>query len=51
MEKYKDLFNNCLKQHRIKHSNQFFKISLFLEKAKNSLLIAKHAKDIKPSED
>ena len=36
---------------RIKKSQEIFKIKLFLQKAENSLLIAKHAKDIKPSND
>jgi hypothetical protein len=36
---------------RIRYSNNFFKIKLFLQKAENSLLIARHIKDIKPNED
>lgn len=48
MEEYKETFNEFLKDNRIKASSQFFKISLFMEKAKNSLLIAKHIKDIEP---
>jgi uncharacterized protein (UPF0332 family) len=47
MEEYNEPFKEFLKDSRIKKSNQFFKISLFMEKAKNSLLIAKHLKDIK----
>lgn len=49
-EKYKELFNDFLKDNRIKESNQTFKIKLFLEKAENSLLIAKHHVEFKPEE-
>lgn len=48
---YQRLFNEYLKDNRIKKSNQTFKIKLFLERAEHSLLIAKHAKDIQPSKD
>jgi len=51
MEEYKESFKEFLKDSRIKKSSQFFKISLFMEKARNSLLIAKHMKDVKPSKD
>jgi uncharacterized protein (UPF0332 family) len=50
-EKYKEEFKKFLKERTIKHSTQAFKIKLFLQKAENSLLIAKHAKEIKPIED
>jgi len=50
-EQYKEMFNECLKDNRIKKSNQYFKIKLFLEKAENSLLIAKHIKEIQPTKD
>ena len=50
-EKYKELFKECLEEGTIKKSTQTFKIKLFLQKAENSLLIAKHHKEINPSED
>jgi uncharacterized protein (UPF0332 family) len=50
-EKYKKLFDECVLLRRIKESEQFFKIKLFLQKAENSLLIAKYHKDIKLSKD
>ena len=42
--KYKRLFEECVKEKRIKKSQQSFKIKLFLEKAENSLLILNPAK-------
>src|SRR3989338_5212050 len=48
---YKRLFEDCIRETRIKKSNQTFKINLFLEKGENSLLIAKHIKEIQPSKD
>lgn len=48
---YGELFKEFLEEKRIKKSNQYFKINLFLEKAENSLLIAKHHKDIKPKKE
>lgn len=45
------MFEECLKQNRVKESENFFKIKLFLQKAENSLLIAKFHKDIKPPKD
>ncbi|MBI2651040.1 hypothetical protein HYX01_01070 [Candidatus Woesearchaeota archaeon] len=48
---YRRLFEECIKEERIKKSQQSFKIRLFLEKAENSLLIAKHTKEIQPSKD
>lgn len=50
-EKYGELFNECVLLGRIKESKQFFKIKLFLQKAENSLLIAKYHKNINPSSD
>jgi len=51
MDNYKKLFDECVKDERIKVSRDSFKIKLFLKKGENSLLIAKHVKDINPSED
>ena len=48
---YQQMFNDHVKQKRIKESQDFFKIKLFLQKAENSLLIAKFHKDIKPNND
>jgi uncharacterized protein (UPF0332 family) len=48
---YANLFKTALAQNRIKKSQDIFKIKLFLTKAENSLLIARHVKDIKPTED
>lgn len=48
---YANLFKSAVAENRIKKSSETFKIKLFLEKAKNSLLIAKHAKEINPSKD
>lgn len=45
------MFDDCIKQKRIKRSQDFFKIKLFLQKAENSLLIAKFHKDVKPNKD
>ena len=50
-DEYKAQFEECVKNRRIKKSSQSFKISLFLKKAENSLLIAKHIKDIEPTKD
>jgi len=50
-EKYKEFFNEYLKKGRIRKSSQTFKIKLFLQKAENSLIIAQHHKEIKPTED
>jgi len=47
-EEYQELFKEYIKSKRIKKSSQYFKIKLFLEKAENSLLIAKHTKEIQP---
>ncbi len=48
MDKYKKLFEEFIKQERIIKSRNLFKIRLFLKKGENSLLIAKHIKDVKP---
>lgn len=48
---YANEFQEFLKERRIKESQDFFKIKLFLEKAENSLLIAQVHKDIKPNKD
>ena len=45
---YQLRFNEAVKQKRIRESTDHFKIKLFLQKAENSLLIAKFHKDIKP---
>ena len=50
-EAYQKQFSEYLKEDRIKKSNQLFKIKLFLERAENSLMIAKHAKDLQPGKD
>ena len=48
---YAELFTSCVTEKRIKKSTEVFKISLFLQKAENSLLVAKFVKDIKPTKD
>lgn len=48
MNEYNILFKQLLKDNRIKESNNSFKIRLFLQKGENSLIIAKHNKDIVP---
>ena len=48
---YKKAFNDYLKEGRIRRSYQIFKIKLFLQKAKHSLLIAQHHKEMKPTKD
>jgi len=50
-EKYEQIFEEYLRDKRIVISDNSFKIKLFLEKADNSLLIAKHHKEIKPNKD
>ena len=50
-KEYQKIFEDYVKDKRIKKSQQSFKIRLFLEKAESSLLIAKHTKDIQPSKD
>lgn len=48
MDDYKNLFEAYVKGNRISKSSNFFKIKLFLKKGENSLLIARHVKDVKP---
>ena len=50
-EEYKKLFQEFLKEKRVIKSSQSFKIKLFLEKAENSLLIAKYIKEMQPNKD
>lgn len=45
---YENMFKIALTEKKIKKSQETFKIKLFLKKAENSLLIAKHVKEIKP---
>lgn len=51
MKEYEELFKEYTKTKRITCSQEFFKIKLFLEKGENSLLIAKHLKNIRPTKD
>jgi uncharacterized protein (UPF0332 family) len=48
-KKYEELFDELISDCSIVYSNQTFKINLFMQKAKNSLLIAKHLKEFSPS--
>ncbi len=48
---YANMFKTALAGNRIKKSQETFKIKLFLAKAENSLLIARHVKDITPTKD
>ena len=48
---YANMFKKAVVEDRIKKSQNAFKIRLFMEKAKNSLLIAKHVKEIIPNKD
>ncbi len=50
MDDYKNLFDECVTTNRIIYSRNIFKIKLFLKKGENSLLIAKHIKDIVPQD-
>ncbi|HDQ59679.1 MAG TPA: hypothetical protein ENN30_00630 [Candidatus Woesearchaeota archaeon] len=50
MDKYKEAFGEFVKKKRITESGEIFKIKLFLKKGENSLLIAKHLKDIRPKQ-
>ena len=50
-KRYQQLFGECIQDGSVKKSQQSFKIKLFVEKAENSLLIAKHTKEIQPSRD
>ncbi len=47
-ELYQELFVECIGHNRIKESQDFFKINLFLQRAENSLLIAQFHKEIVP---
>lgn len=48
---YANMFKAAVAVNRIKKSQETFKIKLFLDKSENSLLIAKHVKDIIPTRD
>lgn len=48
---YANMFKSAISANRIKKSLDTFKIRLFLGKAENSLMIAKHIKDIIPNKD
>lgn len=48
---YANLFKNAIAKNRIKKSQESFKVKLFLQKAENSILIAKHVKEIEPTKD
>ncbi len=50
MDSYKKQFEEFLAKGRITKTRDIFKIKLFLKKGENSLLVAKHIKDIKPSQ-
>lgn len=49
MDNYKRLFEEHAAGGSIAKSRDTFKIKLFLKKGENSLLIAKHVKDVKPA--
>lgn len=48
MDSYKKLFEEYVWKKRITKSVNMFKVRLFLKKGENSLLIAKHIKDVDP---
>ncbi|HDD70590.1 MAG TPA: HEPN domain-containing protein [Candidatus Woesearchaeota archaeon] len=48
---YASLFKGAVADGRIKRSHESFKIKLFLQKAENSILIAKHIKEIQPTKE
>ena len=50
MDDYKKQFEEYVRGNRITRSGNSFKINLFLKKGENSLLIAKHIKDLKPGQ-
>jgi uncharacterized protein (UPF0332 family) len=50
-EEYKEQFNECVKNGRIRKSSDTFKVRLFLKKAESSLQIAEHNKKYNPSKD
>jgi len=51
MKGYEEEFKEFVKSGRIHKSQDTFKIKLFLQKGENSLLIAKHTKDIEPGKE
>jgi uncharacterized protein (UPF0332 family) len=51
MDEYKEQFEKYSRTKRITQSKDIYKIKLFLEKGENSLLIAKHLKEIKPEQE
>ena len=51
MDEINKQFNNYVSNNRITKSNALFKIKLFLKKGENSLAIAHHIMDLKPSKD
>jgi uncharacterized protein (UPF0332 family) len=50
-EEYKEQFNECVKNGRIRKSSDTFKVRFFLKKAESSLQIAEHNKKYNPSKD
>ena len=50
MDSYKKQFEEFIAKGRITQTRETFKIKLFLKKGENSLLVAKHIKDIKPGQ-
>ena len=50
MDSYKKQFGEFVAKGRITQTRETFKIKLFLKKGENSLLVAKHIKDIKPGQ-
>ncbi len=48
---YAEQFKECMKEHNIKQSKEFFKIKLFLQKAENSLQIAIYQKNLTQTKD
>lgn len=49
--RYAELFQKHLKENRIKKTRQSYKTKLYLQKAENSLMIAKHVKEILPDDE
>ena len=49
--RYAEMFQECLNDKSIKRSQATFKVKLFMQKAENSILIAKFHKEIKPKID
>jgi|SRR3989344_7277570 len=48
---YSNLFKKAVSENRIKKSQDIFKIKQFFQRAESSLLIAKHIKEINPSNE